>query len=553
MPIEESSSAIDMTKRGSDTPVPAQPDRGIRFWMAMVCIMLSTFLAALDTTSVATALPTIVEALHGEQFVWVGSAYTLASVATIPLSGNLANLFGRRSVLLVSLIIFAVGSAVSGAAQSLSMLIAGRTVQGAGSGGIIALTEIILADLVPLRERGAYQGMIGLVWSLASCIGPPVGGAFASRKDWTWRGLFCKVHSDIPFQNLKIPEQSLAQKLRRIDWIYVWLNNNRSGNAIITAATTSTLIGLTWGGVQFPWSSARVLVPLILGIFGIFVWILYESLVAKEPFLTIRLFSNRTTVSGFLVYLPVYFQACKGDSPIRSGVDLLPYSFSIAPFAIVAGAAASATKKYRVQNIVAWGFIMVGLGLQSTLHVTSATRNWVGFEIIAGIGFGLLFTATTFPILSPLPVTDNGTALALFIFIRSFFQVCLSRQPLPFFLILWMELIQAWGITIGATVLQNQLKSRLPQQFLESLATGIDLAYSSITQIASLPADLKLTVQNAFAESLKILWFVLLGISAIGLLGSLLMKEIELHDEKDERWGMKEEGNSEQPINGEKA
>lgn len=542
--LAENLSNANMSKlETTDEVLPAQDfERGFRFWIAMSCIMISTFLAAIDTTAVSTALPTIVASLHGEQFSWVGSAYTLASAATIPFTGNLANFFGRRSVLLGCLLLFAAGSAICGGTQSLNMLIAGRTLQGAGAGGIFTATEMILSDMIPLRARGNYRGMIGLVWAVASCIGPQIGGTFASRKDWTWRGLF---YFNLPLTgiailfcvfclDLKVPELTVSQKLRQIDWI---------GNLLITASVTSTLIGLTWGGVQFSWSSARVLVPLILGIFGIFAWVLYEIFMAKQPFLISRLFTNRTTVSGYLgtsihgiivsaiiYYFPVYFQACKGASPIRSGANVLPFSFSIAPMAIVAGLTAAATKKYRVQNVVAWCFIIFGLGLDTTLHATSAVRNWVGFELLSGIGLGLLFTATAFPVLSPLPVSDNGTALAIFIFFRSFFQ--------------------AWGITIGGTVLQNQLKTRLPQAFVQNLSSGIDLAYSAIPQISSLPDDLRLEVQTAFAKSLRMLWFVLLGISVLGLLSSLMMKDIELHDKKDERWGMKEAAPSKKPDGG---
>ena len=159
-------------------------------------------------TSVSTALPTIVEALDGHDFAWVGSAYTLGSTAFMPMSGGLAEVFGRyapfatqspipsptclprRSVMLASLVIFAVGAAVCGAAQSMNMLIAGRTIQGIGGGGIIALTDIIVADLVPLAERGPYLGIVGAVWAIASAVGPPIGGVFA-ESDWRW--LFCEL------------------------------------------------------------------------------------------------------------------------------------------------------------------------------------------------------------------------------------------------------------------------------------------------------------------------------------------------------------------------
>ncbi|KAF5348323.1 hypothetical protein D9756_010455 [Leucocoprinus leucothites] len=517
--------------------VAKTPTKGTRFWLAMLCIMLSTFLAALDTTSVATALPTIVADLHGAEFAWIGSGYILASVAAIPMSAHLANIFGRRPILLTCILLFALGSALCGGAQSMNMLIGGRAVQGAGAGGILALSEIILSDLVPLRERGMYQGMIGSVWSIACTLGPPVGGAFASRKDWTWRGLF---YLNLPLTgaafaacifclDLKVPKSNLSQKLARIDWV---------GNIIIVASATSVLLGLTWGGVRSPWSSASVLLPLILGLAGIGAFVVYEALVPVEPTMPIRLLRNRTSVSGYIAtavhgvlvaaaffYIPVYFQACKGHSPIRSGVDLLPYSFSVAPAAIFIGATTSKFNCYRIQNVISWGFVLVGLGLQTTLHVDSAVRNWVGFEFIAGIGFGMLYVVTTFPILSPLPVSDNGSALGLYIFIRSFFS--------------------AWGITIGSTILENQLKVKLPEAFIQSLPQGLELSYGAIPQISALAEPLRSQVRDAFSGSLAVLWQVLLGISALGLLSTLIMKEIPMQTVADERYGLNEQAKTE--------
>ncbi|KIM90095.1 hypothetical protein PILCRDRAFT_1464 [Piloderma croceum F 1598] len=518
--------------------VPQDQDKAISakkpasFWLSMLALMIATFLAAMDTSAVSTALPTIVNHFQGKEFVWVGSAYTLAGTAFLPFSGHLANIFGRRAILMTSLVLFALGSALCGGAQSMAMLIGGRTVQGIGSGGILTSTEIILSDLVPLRERGAYQGMIGLVWSLASVIGPLVGGAFAQRQDFTWRGLF---YLNLPLTaismflclglKLKVPPSSFSEKLRRIDWI---------GNVIIMGSSTSFLLGLTWGGVRYEWSSAQVITPIVLGLVGILAFMVYEAKVPEEPTVPWRILGNRTTISGYLgtafhglvisaslFYLPVYFQACKGASPLRSGVDMLPYSFSIAPFAIVAGATATVWNKYKLQNVVAWCFITIGMGLQTTLHTDSAIRNWVGFEIVAGIGFGLLFTATTFPILAALPVSDNASALSFFIFIRSFFQ--------------------SWGITIGATVLQNRLRIRLPQSYLATLPpAGVELAYAIIPQLGSLSEPLKGEVRAAFADSLKVLWEVMIAVAGVGFLSALIMKELPLQKVTDEDWGLRE-------------
>ncbi|KAL5508718.1 hypothetical protein ACEPAG_4803 [Sanghuangporus baumii] len=535
--LQSKMSSVNMPPKSADSGVRTKQiesfNKGTNFWLSLLSIMIATFLAALDTSAVSTALPIIIEHFDGREFVWIGSAYTLAGVAFLPLSGHLANIFGRKLILLVALVLFAIGSALCGASQNMGMLISGRIVQGIGAGGILSLTEIILADLVPLSERGAYQGMIGLIWSIASIIGPLVGGAFSQRKDWTWRGLFylnlpltgISVLLCLVFLNLKVPPGPLSEKVRQIDWI---------GNLLIIASTTSALLGLTWGGVQFSWSSFHVLVPLLLGFVGIAGFFVYETTLpmskATVPF---TLLSNRTTLSGYLgtafqgliiaaalFYLPVYFQACKDASPLRSGVDILPYSFSIAPFAIVAGATASAFKKYRPQNVISWALVTIGMGLQSTLHEDSATRNWAGFQIVAGIGFGMLFTATTFPILAPLSVNHNASALALFIFIRTFFQ--------------------AWGITIGATVLQNQLLARLPPTFLQSLPAGIEVSYASIPKVRALQQPLKDEVRKAFAESLDVLWEVMIALAGIGFISSLAMKEVPMQEIVDENWGLRD-------------
>ncbi|KAG8918932.1 hypothetical protein FRC01_001574 [Tulasnella sp. 417] len=172
-------------------PPPPQPptEKGLRFWLVIVAMMVTTFLSAIDLTSVSTALPTIVQDLNGSEFAWVGSAFALGSTAILPLVGGLAQIFGRRPVVIGSIAFFALGSGLCGGAKNMDMLIAGRAIQGVGGGGILAMAEIVVADLVPLSERGNYMGIFGAVWAVASAIGPPVGGAF-SQSNWRW--LFCE-------------------------------------------------------------------------------------------------------------------------------------------------------------------------------------------------------------------------------------------------------------------------------------------------------------------------------------------------------------------------
>ncbi|KAG8891731.1 hypothetical protein FRC01_014543, partial [Tulasnella sp. 417] len=247
-------------------------------------------------TSVSTALPTIVQDLQGTEFAWVGSAYALGSTAVLPLTGGLAQIFGRRPVVLGSLIFFALGSGIAGGAKSMNMLIAGRAIQGVGGGSILSLTEIVIADLVPLSQRGAYLGLIGTVWAVAAAIGPPIGGAF-SQSNWRW--LF---YMNLPlaaiamalvwfFLRLKTPQDDFNTKMRRMDWI---------GNGIIILATTITVVALTWAGVKYPWASYQVLVPLILGLLLTAAFFLWEAKFAVEPVVPWELVNNRTAFFGYV-------------------------------------------------------------------------------------------------------------------------------------------------------------------------------------------------------------------------------------------------------------
>ncbi|KAG8746826.1 hypothetical protein FRC10_003348 [Ceratobasidium sp. 414] len=529
------------------SPVPnASEKKGARFWLIFVALCVSTFLSALELTSVSTALPTIVEALNGHEFAWVGSAYTLGSTAFMPMSGGFAEIFGRRSMMLTSLVLFAIGAAVSGAAQSMNMLIAGRAIQGIGGGGILTLTDIIVADLVPLAERGPYLGIVGAVWAVASAIGPPVGGAFAESN---WRWLFCKCFGggneqaltkcwtdiNLPlvgiamalvfvFLRLKTPKASLKDKMARVDWV---------GNVLVIGSTAATVLALTWAGGKYPWRSYQVLVPLIVGLAGLGATLAYEFTLAVEPIIPRELLSNRTSVSGYLgtffhgvvmtavvYYLPVYFQASKGDSPIKSGVDLFGIAFTVAPFAIFTGISTVVLKKYRPQNYIAWVFNIVGMGVLSTLKYDSLKANSIGFQILIGIGSGILYSSTTFAILAPLPVSRNASALALFAFVRTF--------------------AGTYGVAIGSSVLQTELSHRLPVQFSAQFPGGSDIAFAAIPFIGGLEEPLQSQVRAAFADALGVLWKVMAGVAGMGLVSTILMKEIEMKTETDDKWAIEQ-------------
>ncbi|KAJ7484972.1 MFS general substrate transporter [Mycena galericulata] len=510
-----------------DYSSPLPPRKGVTFWLIFASICISLFVSALELTTVSTALPTIAGDLRVTQFVWVGTAYSLASTAFLPLSGGLAEIFGRRHAMLLSILLFTLGSALCGAARDQSVLIGGRVVQGLGGGGIRSLAVIILADLVTLEERGTYGILTGLTWSIACIVGPIVGGGLAARGAWRW--LF---YLNLPiagvaavfvvlFLRLPTPPGTFREKLGRLDLI---------GNFIVIASTTCCTLALTWGGATAPWTSLQVLAPLWLGLIGLALFLLYEATVPVDPLIPFVLMCNRTSLSGYVqafivglltlcvvYFLPVYFQGCKEASAIRSALLGLGVA-ALAPAAIVAGLAVSKTQRYRPQMWAGWCITILGLGLLSTVRLDTPTVHTVVFGAITGIGLGFEYSTTMFPVQAPLPVSQNARALAFLTFVGSFAGV--------------------WGLTIGGTILDNQLMRRLPTALLARVPGGAALTYAIIPQIQALSPTERRALQAAFAESLAVVWAVLAALAGVGLLASLFMEGLPLHTKLDSRWAL---------------
>ncbi|KAJ7143490.1 MFS general substrate transporter [Mycena crocata] len=508
------------------------PKRDFRFWLVFVALCCSLFLSSLDLGGVGTAAPTIVHDLQGNNFSWVGSAYALGAASCLPLSGNLAQIFGRRPILLGSLVLFAVGSAVAGSASSMTVLIVARAVQGVGGGGIQALTSIVTADLIPLRERGVFNGITGLVWTLGSIIGPFIAGSLSQKASWRW--LF---YMNIPlcflafvvvacFLSIQTPRENLATKLMQVDWL---------GNAFIISSTCSCMLGLSWAGIAFPWSSPQVLVPLIVGLAGLVWSVYYEARWPAKPTIPLLVLSNRTSLLGYVAtilhgvvsisvgfYLPTWFQAIRDASPILSGVYFLPISATISPSAIFQGILVAKTGRYRMIILTGWCFMLLGMGLLISMKTRTPLWAIVIFQLIQGFGMGLLY-ATTFAVQAPLPVTSNASAISLLTFCRTFSQ--------------------AWGIAITGTILQNKLRSSLPVTLLGQFAENTEIAYSIIPQIPSMPQPLKGEVQQAFLDSMRLAWIVMEVVCAAGLVSFFFMKDIPLSRTTDKQWTLKDKTN----------
>ncbi|KAG6909191.1 hypothetical protein DXG01_001705 [Tephrocybe rancida] len=509
----------------------AKQGRGLTFWLILVALGSALCLVSIELTATSTAQPAITEALNADSFIWISSSYTLASTAVLPLSGGISEIFGRRPAILAALLLFALGSVLCATAQNMSWLIASRTVQGLGGGMILSVTNIIIGDLVPLQERGFVSGVLGLSWALSAAFGPLIGGALADAGQWRW--IF---NLNLPIAGLTVvlvllllklptPPGTMREKLAKMDWI---------GNFLIIASTTSVVVALTWGGVVYAWSSARVLVPLILGLLGMALFLVYEAKFAKNPIVPFEVLSNRTSFSGYVqtflspiimlavvYYMPTYYQACKGASPRQSGIDSFGLTMSLGPASIVTGVSVTKTGKYRIQAYIGWIILVAGTAGLTTIRADTVLANSIGLPSLITIGAGMVYSVGYFPVLAPLPVSRNAHALALFAFCRSFAGV--------------------WGITVGGTILQNELGRRLPEEFVKSLPQGgVSIAYSAIPRIAALEEPLRTQVRVAFAEGLRVIWFVMIGVAGAGLLAALLMADVPMQAKMDQKWTVEE-------------
>ncbi|KAJ7580939.1 MFS general substrate transporter [Mycena floridula] len=510
----------------ADPPVEeVEPQRDIRFWLVFLALCCTILLSALDLGGIGTAAPTIVSDLDGEDFSWVVSASSLASASSIPLSGNLGQIFGRRPIALGAVVLFGIGSAVAGSAKSMNILVVGRAIQGAGDGAIQASVATIISDIVPLRQRGLFQGFTGIIWSLGSLVGPFIAGSLAERASWRW--LF---YMNIPlcglvfsvvflFLNLHVPQENLRQKLASVDWL---------GNSLITASTVSMMLGLTWGGTRYAWGSARIIVLLTLGAAGMGASIFYESRWPVKPTIPLVVLANRTTLAGYFAtfmqlmvttsvgfYLASWFQSVRQATAITSAIYTLPLGATIAPGAIMQGIIVSKTGRYRVLTGAALATALIGYGLLISMKRSTPIGAIVVYQLILGSGLGLSF-ATTFVVLAPLPLAHNAAAAAFMQFLRA--------------------LGQAWGITVGGVVLQNELPARLPSEALVEAPNG-SLAYTIIPLIADLPDPVRTQVKIAFFESLRLVWIALGTLCGAALLSVLFMKDVPLRRTVDKKWG----------------
>ena len=406
-------------------------------------LMVALLLAALDQTIVATALPKVVSDLGGiTQYAWVFTAYMLGSTVTVPLYGKLGDAHGRKPLFIVAIMIFLIGSALCGLSQNMWELVVFRAIQGVGAGGLFPLTLAMVGMIVPPRDRGRYQGLIGAVFAAASIVGPAVGGFIVDNASWRW---IFYVNLPVGGLALIVILVTMPRRASRQDHSIDWL-----GAGILAAGTTALLLGLVWGGNEYPWASPEVVVALGAAVFFLAVFAVVERLV-KEPILPFDILRNQTVASsvacmalvgaamfGTISYVPLFVQGVIGTSATSSGVVLTPLILGAVTTSFISGQIVSRTGRYRPNTLI--GPIVLGLGelMLWRLGVNSTNADAATAMVIAGVGLGMMMQIFVLSIQNSVTRSAMGSATALSQFSRSI------------------------GATLGVTLMGVIVNQRLP-------------------------------------------------------------------------------------------
>jgi EmrB/QacA subfamily drug resistance transporter len=495
-----------------DEPGPVSQRRRL---IIIGALLLGMLLAALDQTIVATALPTIAGDLHGLSHIsWVVTAYLLASTVSTPLWGKLGDLYGRKTFFEAAIVIFLAGSALAGLSHSILELIAFRAVQGIGGGGLLTGAQTIVADVVPARERGRYQGLFGSVFGVTSVLGPLIGGFFVDNLSWRW---VFYVNLPIGVVALAVVAAVLPGRLRRAQHSIDYL-----GTALLAGAATSLVLLTSLGGVTYAWSSAPIFIlgaaAVVLG--AAFVWA--ESR-AAEPVIPLHLFRNRvfsaSSAVGFVVgfamfgsiaYLPQYMQIVKGASPTVSGLRLLPLMVGLLTTSITTGRLVTRWGRYRIFPILGTAVMTLGLYLLSRLGVT--TSVWLSslYMLVLGAGIGASLQVLVVAVQNAVDYTDLGAATGGATFFRS--------------------IGGSFGTAIFGAVFANVLPGNLAASLHGlRLPHGLTAASgASPAVLARLPAAIHLGYITGYAKSLQTVFLVGVPFAALAFALSWTLKDVPL-------------------------
>ncbi len=486
---------------------------------ALSGLLLGLFVTLLSSTVVSAALPRIISELGGGQsaYTWVITSTLLATTASTPIWGKLADLLNRKLLVQIALIMFVVSSALAGLSQSAAMLIGFRVLQGLGAGGMTALSVIVIADIISPRERGRYMGYMGAVMGLATVSGPLLGGLITDTSWLGWRWCF---YVAVPFaavalvllqKTLHLPAR--VKRVVKIDYL---------GAALLTAGVSLLLIWVSLGGQNFAWASWQTATMVIGGLVALALAVLVESKV-DEPIIPLSLFRNRTVVLaivasvavgialfGTTVFLTQYMQIGRGKSATLSGLLTIPMMVGLIGSSTIVGRIISATGRYKRYMLIGAVLLPAGLALMGTIHYDTPILQVAVYMFVVGAGVGMLMQNLVLAVQNVVPARELGAASSNVAFFRT--------------------MGGAIGVSALGALLGNKIAALLPERLADAGLSVASLGGHSgqLPEIRLLPAAVRTVVESSYADGIAEVFLVAAPIALIALVAVAFLKEVPL-------------------------